>query len=257
MFSVESEAPSLKPDILVDSLFGISITNSMTSAIVMTMVFLLVGVFAIHQFGVRPNKFQLYIEAIYQGIQNFVKSIINDEGLSYWLFPVLGTLFFYIVFSNIFTIFPFIAALEYDGKSLFRTHTFDINTTLAFSLSIVIISQLMSIKKIGVLNYIFKFLKFPVLIAGFRKGIASGMLSIIDFLIGFLDIVSEFAKVVSLALRLFGNMFAGDMLMALIISFFAILLPLPIIFLGLFSGVVQAIIFTALTTTYLVLAVKE
>ncbi|MBP9758407.1 F0F1 ATP synthase subunit A [Candidatus Dojkabacteria bacterium] len=257
MFSIESEIPSLKPDILVDNFFGMSITNSMTSAIVMTIFFLLLGIVAVSRFGIKPNKFQLYIELFYLAIQNFVKGIINDDGLSRLLFPVLGTLFFYILFSNIFTIFPFISAIQFDGKSLFRTHTFDINTTLAFSLSIVLISQLMTIRKFGILNYIFKFVKIPVVILGFKKGLASGILSIIDFMIGFLDVVSEFAKIVSLALRLFGNMFAGDMLMALVIGFFAIVLPLPVIFLGLFSGVVQAIIFTALTTTYLVLSVKE
>lgn len=81
-------------------------------------------------------------------------------------------------------------------------------------------------------------------------------MAIIDFIIGLLDIVSEFAKIISLSLRLFGNMYAGEILATLILGSFAYVIPIAWTSMSLLSGVIQAIVFGSLTTAYYMLAVK-
>jgi len=76
-------------------------------------------------------------------------------------------------------------------------------------------------------------------------------------LIGLLDIVSEFAKVISLSLRLFGNMYAGDVLAAILLGTLAIAVPAPWLAMNLLVGVLQALVFGALTAAYYSLAVAR
>jgi F-type H+-transporting ATPase subunit a len=101
-----------------------------------------------------------------------------------------------------------------------------------------------------------KFFKFKEVFLGFKKGFMEGFMAVIDFGIGLLDIVGELAKDVSLSLRLFGNMYAGEVLATLILGAFAFVLPLTWTTMSLLSGTVQALVFGSLVTAYYMLAIK-
>ncbi|NCN39261.1 MAG: F0F1 ATP synthase subunit A, partial [Candidatus Aenigmarchaeota archaeon] len=116
--------------------------------------------------------------------------------------------------------------------------------------------QLISVRDYGILGYIGKFIKIKDLYEGAKKGIGAFILALIDFAIGFLDIISEVAKVVSLSLRLFGNMYAGQVLATVILGGFAYGLPAIWMVMGTLSVVVQTLVFALLVTAYYTISVK-
>ena len=120
----------------------------------------------------------------------------------------------------------------------------------------ILLIQLASIRDYGIFGYLGKFFQFKQVWVAFRKSIKDGMLAIIEFMIGLLDIVSEIAKVVSLSLRLFGNMYAGQVLATVILAGFAYGLPAIWMSLSVLSAVVQTLVFALLVTAYYSISVK-
>jgi len=149
-----------------------------------------------------------------------------------------------------------LGSFTYKGMSIFRTPTTDFNVTVSLALAMVLLIQFASIKKWGFLKHISNYLKFHEIFQGFKKGIGAGFMGIINFLIGLLDIISEFAKVVSLSFRLFGNMFAGETLAVVLLGFLAYVLPVSWMIMNIFAGFIQAMVFGSLTAAYYSLAVK-
>ncbi|MBU3896291.1 F0F1 ATP synthase subunit A, partial [Patescibacteria group bacterium] len=128
--------------------------------------------------------------------------------------------------------------------------------TLSLAAAMILLVQASSIKKWGMLKHLSNYFKFYEVINGFKKGISSGFMGIIHFLIGLLDIVSEIARIISLSVRLFGNMFAGEMLAVILLGFFAFVLPVAWMTMNLLTGFIQAMVFGSLTAAYYSLAVK-
>ena len=120
----------------------------------------------------------------------------------------------------------------------------------------VILTHVASIRDWGIFGHLGKYFKFKEVILGFKKSFGAGMAAIIDFLIGLLDIVSEIAKTISLSLRLFGNMYAGEVLTVVIFAGLAYGLPSAWLAMNLLVAVVQTIVFGSLTAAYYMLAVK-
>ncbi len=83
------------------------------------------------------------------------------------------------------------------------------------------------------------------------------VVSLIEFCVGLLEIVSEVAKVLSLSLRLFGNIFAGEVLLTVMLGILAYALPIPFLFLELLVGIIQATVFAMLTLAYLTVATED
>jgi F-type H+-transporting ATPase subunit a len=203
----------------------------------------------------KPNKFQILLEDTYSMFLDFTSTIVGSKKVATKILPIIGALFIYIGFSNVLTLLPGIDSLTFtmsDGSvvPLFRTHTSDVNTTFGIAAAMIIWTQIYSIREGGLLKHFGKYFKILPIVKGFRKGFGEGFISIIEFLVGLLDIVSEFAKSISLSLRLFGNMFAGLMLSGIILGALAVLAPIPLILFGFFSGALQALVFGALTASY-------
>ena len=123
-------------------------------------------------------------------------------------------------------------SLTFHETPLFRSPAADLNFTLAFAVISVIVTNILGMSAIGAFKHIGKYINFS---------------NPINFFIGILEMVSEFAKIISLSFRLFGNVFAGEVLLT-IISFLApYIIPLPFLFLELFVGLIQAFIFATIT----------
>lgn len=229
-----------------------TVTNTVTSLLLNFVFFLLLIVFA-QSFKVSaPNKWQLAVEGIFTSITGFIEQLAGGKEKAAKVKPVVFVLIFYLLVSNLLLSFlPILAGFKVGDTAMFRSATNDFNSTLAIAICMVILVQITAIRSGSFLKYIFKFFPLNKVIKGFRSGIKSGLISLIDIFIGLLDIVSEFARILSLSLRLFGNMFAGDVLLSIFLKMFAIILPVPVIGLGLLSGSVQAVVFGALVTSYL------
>jgi F-type H+-transporting ATPase subunit a len=120
----------------------------------------------------------------------------------------------------------------------FRAGTADLNTTVAFALISVLATQIIGIKFLGI-SYFKKFfnLKGPI-----------------DAFVGILELVSEVSKVISFAFRLFGNVFAGEVLLAVMYFLMPLLVPVPFIALEIFVGAIQAFVFAMLSLVFMNMA---
>jgi len=250
-----------RPTINSDTIFNIGgvypVTNSFLMACLITLIIAGLSYFISKNFKTIPNKFQNVVEIIYDAMHGLINQITGDEKIAKKIFYLIASLFIFIGFSNLLgLVIPFLGSFTYEGKSIFRTPTTDFNTTVSLALAMVLIIQASSIKKWGFLKHMSNYFKFHEIINGFKKGIGSGMMGIVNFLIGLLDIISEFAKVLSLSFRLFGNMFAGETLAVVLLGFLAYILPVSWMAMNIFTGFIQAMVFGSLTAAYYSLAVK-
>ncbi|HLD70923.1 MAG TPA: F0F1 ATP synthase subunit A, partial [Negativicutes bacterium] len=173
------------------------------------------------------------------------------------ILPFVGSIFLFVLFSNVMGTMPGLTNITYAGKALLRIQTADFSTTFSLAVASLAVIQIMSIRDFGVLGYMGRFIKIHEVYAGFREGFKSGMLSVVNFFVGFLDIIGEIAKVLSISLRLFGNMYAGIVLATVIGGIMAYVLPVFLVAMGLLVAVVQAIVFTSLVTIYYMLAIRS
>jgi F-type H+-transporting ATPase subunit a len=138
-----------------------------------------------------------------------------------------------------------------------RTPTSDFNTTFGLAIAMVLLIQFLTIRKHGMIKYLGKYFQFKKVWQGFRKGISAGAVATIEFFVGLLDIVSEFAKIISLSLRLFGNMYAGTVLATILLGALAFILPSLWLGMSLLFAVVQAMVFGSLVAAYYSIAVQD
>ena len=106
------------------------------------------------------------------------------------------------------------------------------------------------------LSYLSNFFKFKEIFKGFKEGLGAGAIALVDFFVGLLDIIGEVAKVISLAIRLFANMYAGQILMIILMSAVAYVVPVILYGMGIFVGALQAMVFAILIASYYMLAIK-
>jgi len=249
------DIPSLEPDV-VFSIAGFPIASSTLMILLITLIVALLSGIAIRRFAVKPGKFQTAIELLYEQVVGLVDQITQSRKHSERIFPIIGAMLVYLTIANLIGVIPGLTEITYEGSPIFRSPTADFNTTFGLAFAAVLVLQFVSIKDYGVLGHLGKFIKLKEVYQGFKKGISSGLVSLIDFFVGLLDIIGEIAKIVSLALRLFGNMYAGNVLMVIIFGAISVVLPAVWLGMNIFVGVLQAMVFSALVAAYYMLAVK-
>lgn len=225
----------------------VPVTNSILTTWVV-MLFLIIFTVKVNiNMKSIPNRFQLIAELLIGGLYGLFKSITGEKVKSY--FPLVGTLFIYILFSNWIGLLPGFGSIgiheEFEGKNIiipiFRSASADLNTTIGLALISMGTIQFFGIKSLG-LSYFSKFLNFK---------------SPIFFYVGILELISEFSKIISFAFRLFGNVFAGEVLLTVIAFLMPLFAPLPFLGLELFVGFIQALVFSMLTSVFLTTATAK
>ncbi|MDD3285202.1 MAG: F0F1 ATP synthase subunit A [Patescibacteria group bacterium] len=235
---------SLSPEILFN-IFGIPISNAFFWSWVVTL-FLLVGAFLIKRnLKMHPGKFQNIIEMLVGGAFDFVESMMGDKKRALRVFPLVFTMFFFIFFCNLLTFIPGQAAVTIKTAGgvvpLFRAIISDYSIVFVMTMVSVIVTQIVAVASMGPLRYVGKFFNFT---------------SPLNFFLGLMDLVGELAKVMSLSFRLFGNIFAGEVLGAVMLFLFPFFLPLPFALLGLLTAVVQPFVFSVLTLVFISMAIQ-
>lgn len=220
------------------------VTNSLlTSWIAMTLL-LIFSISSTRKISLIPGNLQQIAEIIVEGIHNLFSTILHDKINTF--FPLIGTYFLYIISLNWLGLLPGVGTiglhLVEEGQKvfipIFRAGTADLNTTLALAIIAMLVIQITGFKTLGI-NYLKKFVNVG---------------SPINFFVGILELVSEFSKIISFAFRLFGNIFAGEVLLTVIAFLIPILAPVPFMGLELFVGFIQALVFSMLTAVFLSLA---
>jgi F-type H+-transporting ATPase subunit a len=255
MLSVAREISPIGPETIA-MIGGFKIANSTALLFFIVLCLGLFCYFVVRRFKTRPSDVQVVSEMIYEGIGSFIDQITGDRERTNKIFPIIATIFIFVGVSNLIGLIPGLTSIKIGDVSLFRSPTADFNTTFVLAFGSVLILQIVSMYEWGLLDHINKFVKVRDVYRGFKRGFKDGAMAIIDFFIGLLDIIGEFAKIFSLSLRLFGNMYAGEVLMIIIMGGLAYIVPSIWLSMNILVGVIQALVFGSLVAAYYMLAIK-
>jgi len=223
-----------------------AVTNTLVTTITVSILLIIFAFFAGRSLRLKPSGFQIVLESLITLPYDFVRDTLENDRLAKLLFPLVMSIFIFILAVNWFGLLPFVATfgLEEEGHGLiplFYPGATDLNLTLALALISFFAIEIAGIAMLGVLKYAGKFITF-------RSPLA--------FAIGIIELFSELARLLSFSFRLFGNIFAGKVLILVIMFFVPFLAPVPFLGFELFVGFIQAAIFALLTLFFTKIAVE-
>lgn len=216
-------------------------TNSVLLSWLVFLALVLLAISVSSKIKLIPGSFQNFLEAVIEPFYDLVKMVAGEKASQ--IFPLVTTFFIFIILCNWVGLIPGVGSIgfweEKEGEKILipflRGATADLNMTLALALVSVGAIQYFGIKSLK-LSYFKRF---------FNLG------SPIDFFVGILELISDFAKIISFSFRLFGNIFAGEVLLTVTAFLVPILAPLPFYGLELFVGFIQALVFAMLTLVFI------
>jgi len=232
---------SLAPDTFFN-LGGIPITSSMMLGFIgyALVIWLFIYMRKAAQ-QPRPNRFGTAVLWVFEGLLNTIEEVTKDRKLARQLAPLAITMFFFIIVNYWIGILPFVGPVTYNGLPLFRGLAADLNVTFALAIISMVTVQIYAIKQHGFFGNIGRYLRNPIKDpAGAFEGI--------------LEIIAEFSRLVALSMRLFGNVFAGEVLLVMVgflTSYAAVVALPPFMVFELFIGAIQAYVFFMLTVVFI------
>lgn len=258
-FQVHEPLPTIAAPVL-GSVGPISIATSSITVLLITVLVLILCSFSLKS-KLIPNRLQHLFEMLYEAIASFITTIVGDKKRADTIIPYVGALMVYLIIANLLPMMPgvsgFYVTILGEHVTLFRGVTTDFNTTFGLALAVIITMQVVGMKEQGVVGYLSHFIQIKQVYQGFRKSTGDGLVSIVGFFVGLIEIISEFAKVLSLSLRLFGNLFAHEVLTVILLGAFAYGVPAIWMGMGVLVGIVQSVVFVALVTVYYTLVLKK
>ncbi len=244
-----------------------TITNSLLTSWVVVFIIIILSFLLRYVLREVPGKLQTIFEIIVEGGLDLCDQVTNNRALSEKVFPIASSVFLFILINNWLGLLPLggFGLLERGEHGLafvpiFRGGTADINTTIALAVMAVISANVFGIFSIGLWKTFNKYVNIKVLGGIFtkiRKEPTVIIVAPITFFVGIIEIISEFAKVASLSFRLFGNVFAGEVLLASMAALVAYIVPIPFLFLEILVGVIQALIFSILLVVYFTISATD
>ena len=257
----------------VTHIFGVPITNTMLMSWLVMVVLIVIGVIVGRKLTKVPSRLQTFFETVFGFILDYVEEVLESRVLALRFFPLLATLFMFILLGNWFGLLPGVGSIyvkeqaheevvtdTIPGDPLFEdthpeetvadAHTIalfhpvstDLNVTLALAIIAFAVIEIAGVLYVGLVKYVGKFINFH---------------SAIGFFVGLIELLSELARLISFSFRLFGNMFAGKTLILVAMFFIPYLIPVPLMLYEVLVGFIQASIFTLLTLFFVKLAVNE
>ena len=266
------------PAEVVFHVFGLPITNTLLTSWITIIVLIVVSYLGTRRMNLIPSGLQNVLEMVIEGFYDLSEGVSGAKWTRKF-FPIVMTIFLFIIVSNWMGVFPFYGSMGWlepahegivgyeindvsqgfglvtkqeatDGHGyilvpFLRSAATDLNTTLALAVVSVLLTQYFGVRALG-LKYFSKFIAID-----FSKGAFEG---IINIFVGILELVSEFAKIISFTFRLFGNIFAGEVLLGVMAFLIPYVVSLPFYGLELFVGFIQALVFMMLTLVFFTVA---
>ncbi|MDN5274314.1 MAG: synthase subunit a [Candidatus Saccharibacteria bacterium] len=230
------------------SIFGFNVTNAMVTGTISLVIFLAIFIYVTQM--VKKGKYNRFVGLIqwaFEGMLSQVYSVIPDRVLARKIAPFALTIFFYVLISYWMSVMPGLESITYNHVPILRSITADMNFTFAISIIALVMVQVYAIQQHGQIGNLRRYIRNPIKdpIGAFE---------------GFLELIGEVSRYAALSLRLFGNCFAGEILLIIITaltSYFSVI-ALPF-FMGfeLFIGFIQAYVFFILTIIFTALAVDS
>lgn len=195
----------------------------------------------------KYNRFVGLVQWVFEGLLNQIYDIIPRRDIARKITPLAVTIFFVVLINYWLSVIPGLESIKWNGVPVLRSLTADLNFTLGLAIITVVTVQVYAIKYLGVFSNAGRYLRNP-----FKDPLGATE--------GFLELIGEFSRGIALALRLFGNAFAGEVLLiviAILSSYLAgFVLPFFMAF-EMFIGLVQAYVFFVLTLIFTSLAVSH
>lgn len=227
-------------------IFGFPLTNTLlTSWIVIGVLFIVAAIIG-SRLKMTPSRPQVLFESLVEFIYDYVAETLESRDLARRFFPLLATIFLFIFTSNLLEFLPGIGSLGLvhgtEFIPLLRSVNTDLNVTLMLAIMSFLVIEVTGVVVLGFWKYAGKFINFH---------------SPIGFFVGIIELFSEIARIISFSFRLFGNIFAGEVLILVVIYFLPYVAPVPVMIFEVFVGFVQAAIFALLTLFFIKIAIAE
>lgn len=227
-----------------------NVTNSVLLSWITSTILAIAAIAVGRKNDLVPKGFRNFVEMVIEYLYKTVNDVIGDEQKTKKYFPILATFFVFIVLNNWMGLLPGIGPIglnevkhgEHILVPLFRGANADLNTTLALAITAVIAVQVFGVAAVGTAKYAKKFFNFS---------------NPINFFVGGLELISEFSKMISFSFRLFGNIFAGEILLMVIAYLVPVVVPLPFFLLEIFVGLIQGLVFMMLALVFIKGAIVE
>jgi F-type H+-transporting ATPase subunit a len=230
----------------ITTVWGIPITNTLIMSWIVLALLISIAFFFSRKPHLVPGRVQLILEDIVTFVHNFMRETLENDKIARRYLPLLCTIFLFIATANLIEFTPGIGSVGFFTSEgfipLLRSMNTDLNVTLALAIIVFIVIEIAGIVALGFWKYAGKFINFS---------------SPINFVVGLIELVSEVSRLVSFSFRLFGNIFAGEVLLAVVAFFVPYILPSGLMAFELFVGVVQGAVFALLTLFFIKLAITE
>ncbi len=254
---------SIAPDVIF-TIFGFPVTNTLLGSIIAGIILILVFVVGTRRQDLVPRGMQNAIEALVEFLLGLINGVVGgDRKRARTFFPLVASFFFFILVANLIDVLPGVDTVgQIDTKAIAAAHatsqpvlgfllfgdisnkiipwirpaTTDLNLNLAMALVAIVTAQIFGFATLGPKQHLSKYFNFR---------------GPIDFFVGILELVGEFTRVISLAFRLFGNVFAGSAILAVFAFLLPVVVDLVFVPFEIFVAAVQALIFALLTLIFL------
>ncbi len=285
---ISSPIVSIRAEHLFD-LGPLSVTNSLLTAWIVTVFIFLLFFFGTRKMDLQPSGLQNFLEFLVEGLYNLTESVSGPDQVKKF-FAVPATIFIFVLGANLFGLFIAIPlsgvglcetphghgeeAVHKEGQAeetyaeaarfgftcesgqhivpLFRAPSADLNFTLMLAVVTQIVAWGFGFAALGVGGYLGKFFVFDKIKKA--KGMGDIALGIIDVFVGLLELLSEFVKIVAFTFRLFGNVFAGEVMLLVIVFLVPLVMVTPLIGFEIFVAFIQAFVFYILSVAFYTVA---
>jgi F-type H+-transporting ATPase subunit a len=232
----------------VFEVFGFTVTNALFTGVIGGIITIAILAYVSHRLKKQGyNRFVGLVQWVFEGLLKQIHDIIPDKTMARKITPLAVTIFFFVLISYWVSILPGFNSITIGEIPLFRSLAADLNFTLALAVITLVTVQIYAIRHLGVFSNGSRYFKNP-----FKDPIGAFE--------GLLELIGEFSRGIALTLRLFGNAFAGEVLLiviAVLTGLFAtVTLPIFMAF-ELFIGFIQAYVFFVLTLIFTALAVAH
>lgn len=228
---------------------GFPVTNAMLGSLLAAGTLVMLAQALKKRIALVPGRLQNIAEVAVEFLLNLMDGVTNSRDKTKKFFPIVATIFFFILTMNWSGLLPFFGSIGWrevhEGKNIlvpfFRGGSADLNMTVAIAMISVIAAQVFGVMYIGTKKHLRKY---------FNPNPTMAFPGIIEF-------IGEFTKIISFSFRLFGNIFAGEVLLLVISNLVPLIAPLPFYFLEIFVGFIQAFVFALLTLVFFTIATLD
>ena len=222
------------------SIGNFGVTNSLLLTLIVSLILITFALVFKSRMKLIPGRGQAVVEILVESFLGLMDSTMGSMEKAKKYLPLVVTIFIFILTCNFLGVLPGVGSLTFgngaENVPLLRSPAADLNFPLAFAIMAVLVTNFFGMVTVGAIAHGKKFFNFS---------------NPMNFFVGILEFISEIAKIISFSFRLFGNVFAGEVLLAIIFFLVPYAVPIPFMILEIFFGAIQAFIFSMLTLVFL------